>query len=76
MGCNMNNNNVSGISFTGLLALIFIVLKLTKVINWSWIWVLCPIWISAILIILIYIGVYVRCNRKISRKNKKVNRKD
>ena len=71
----MNNNNVSGVSFMGLLTLIFIVLKLTKVISWSWIWVLCPIWISAILIILIYISVYVRYNRKISRKNKKVNRK-
>lgn len=71
----MKNNNVSGISFVGLLTLIFIVLKLTKVISWSWIWVLCPIWISDILIILIYIGVYVRYNRKISRKNKKVNRK-
>ena len=71
----MNNNNVSGVSFMGLLTLIFIVLKLTKVISWSWIWVLCPIWISAILIILIYIGVYVRYNRKISRKNRKVNRK-
>ena len=72
----MNNNNVSGVSFMGLLALIFIVLKLTKVISWSWIWVLCPIWISVILIILIYVGVYVIYNRKINRKNKKVNRKD
>lgn len=72
----MNNNNVSGVSFLGLLTLIFIVLKLTKVINWSWIWVLSPIWISVILIILIYVGVYVIYNRKINRKNKKVNRKN
>lgn len=36
----------TGIGFTGLLTLIFITLKLTKVIGWSWWWVLSPIWIS------------------------------
>lgn len=36
----------SGVGFTGLLALLFIALKLTGVIHWSWIWVLAPIWIS------------------------------
>jgi len=32
--------------FGTLLGIAFIVLKLCKVINWSWIWVLAPIWIS------------------------------
>lgn len=41
-----------GIGFTGLLTIVFVVLKLCKVISWSWWWVLSPIWISAILIIL------------------------
>jgi hypothetical protein len=36
----------NGISFTGLLTILFIGLKLGKVITWSWIWVLSPIWIS------------------------------
>ncbi len=31
-----------------LLTLTFIILKLTKVIDWSWWWVLSPIWISTI----------------------------
>ena len=35
-----------GIGFTGLLTLVFIVLKLCGVISWSWLWVLSPIWIS------------------------------
>jgi hypothetical protein len=35
-----------GISFTGALTILFIGLKLTHVINWSWWWVLSPIWIS------------------------------
>lgn len=33
-------------SFTTLLQIAFIVLKLCKVINWSWVWVLAPTWIS------------------------------
>lgn len=37
----------SGIGFTGLLTLVFIALKLTGFISWSWWWVLSPIWISA-----------------------------
>jgi hypothetical protein len=38
-----------GIGFTGLLALVFITLKLTDHIAWSWWWVLSPIWIGALL---------------------------
>ena len=38
----------AGMGFTSFLALAFIVLKLTHVINWSWLWVLAPIWISAV----------------------------
>lgn len=38
-------NIVTGLSFTDLLAIVFIVLKLTKVITWSWWWVLSPLWI-------------------------------
>ena len=34
-----------GVMFTELLALLFIGLKLGGVIDWSWIWVLSPIWI-------------------------------
>lgn len=33
-----------------------IVLKLTGVINWSWWWVLSPMWISPILLLLVLIG--------------------
>lgn len=36
---------MQGIGFGGLLAIVFIVLKLTKTIAWSWLWVLAPIWI-------------------------------
>ena len=52
----MNNNKSCGIGFGGLLTLVFITLKLCKVITWSWWWVLSPLWISfgltAVLIII------------------------
>ena len=36
----------------GILLVVFIVLKLTGVIAWSWLWVLSPLWIGLILLIL------------------------
>jgi len=35
----------TGMGCGSALLLIFIILKLTKLITWSWIWVLSPIWI-------------------------------
>lgn len=56
---SQNNNTSGGIGFTGLLAIVFIILKLTKVIDWSWWWVLSPIWIpiAFALIIFLFIGI-------------------
>lgn len=51
---------ILGIGFTGLLTIVFIVLKLTNVINWSWLWVLSPLWIEfALVIAIILIGLGV-----------------
>ena len=41
-----------GIGFAGLLTIVFVVLKLTKVISWSWWWVVSPIWIPTVIAIL------------------------
>lgn len=35
-----------GIGFAGLLTVLFIGLKLTDYVDWSWVWVLSPLWIS------------------------------
>lgn len=53
MNSNRNNNSstAGGIGFCGLLTIAFIVLKLTGVISWSWLWVLAPIWIPAAIIL-------------------------
>ena len=34
-----------GIGLGGLLTVLFVGLKLTNVIQWSWLWVLAPLWI-------------------------------
>ena len=47
-----SNSNVPGLSFFSILGLIFIVLKLTGVINWSWWWVLAPLWGAALFTLL------------------------
>lgn len=46
-----------GIGFAGLLTIVFIVLKLTGVIAWSWLWVLAPLWISVLLVIALFVVV-------------------
>lgn len=43
---NSTNGKSQGIGFFGLLTILFITLKLTKIIAWSWLWVLSPIWIT------------------------------
>lgn len=60
----MKNNNTAsagggGIGFVGLLTILFIALKLTGFIDWSWLWVLSPLWISAILAVVILLIVFV-----------------
>lgn len=65
---NTNANNTGkisgGIGFSGLLTIAFIVLKLLKVISWSWLWILSPLWISftvvlLVLIICVIVGVVI-----------------
>ena len=50
----------SGITFPGALTVLFIGLKLTNVITWSWWWVLSPIWISfSLAVVVIAIAVII-----------------
>ncbi len=64
----MANKNAtdSGIGFLGLLAIAFIVLRLTNVISWSWWWVLAPLWGPAAITIIVLIIVFIlaMCEKK------------
>jgi hypothetical protein len=46
-----------GIGLSGILTIIFVVLKLTGLISWPWLWVLSPLWISLLLFILLVVLV-------------------
>ena len=59
MNENRNNTTAGGIGFCGLLTVAFIVLKLTGVINWSWLWVLAPIWIPTAITLTIIVTVLI-----------------
>lgn len=61
-----NSTQSGGIGFAGLLTIVFIVLKLTKYIDWSWWWVLSPILIPIIVVIavLIVLGVLFMIKNK------------
>lgn len=49
MSKNSGSTAGGGLGLSGVLLVVFIVLKLCKVITWSWVWVLSPLWISLIL---------------------------
>jgi hypothetical protein len=48
-----NNSSNSGLGLPGVLGVIFIVLKLVHVIDWSWWWILSPFWIGAAIWVLV-----------------------
>lgn len=50
---------VSGLTFPGALLILFIVLKLTGVVSWSWLWVLSPLWIpfAVVFVVLGFIAI-------------------
>ncbi|MDE2104214.1 MAG: hypothetical protein KGL39_43660 [Patescibacteria group bacterium] len=54
-----NSSSSGGIGFAGLLTIVFITLKLCHVINWSWIWVLAPMWIIAIVVAAVFVALCI-----------------
>lgn len=43
----------NGIGLGGVLFVVFLVLKLTHVIDWSWWWITAPLWVSVLLAIVL-----------------------
>lgn len=69
-----------GVGFFGLLTVAFIVLKLTGVIAWSWLWVLSPIWIPwavflfcglIVMVVIGIIGIFEGMDKRKRRKARK-----
>lgn len=49
-----------GVGVTGLLQVAFIVLKLCKIIDWAWVWVLAPTWITILIVIVVTVLIIFR----------------
>lgn len=62
MSSNRNSSS-SGIGICGVLTIVFIVLKLVGVINWSWLWVLCSLWIDILLTVIVLVIVAIIDNK-------------
>lgn len=59
-----------------VLLIVFVILKITSVINWSWLWVLSPLWIPwlifGVLLIVIFLYNYCSGHRNTSRKTRRI----
>lgn len=53
-----SSSSSGGTGFVGLLTIVFITLKLTDVIGWSWWWVLSPLWITAVVVCILF-AIYI-----------------
>jgi hypothetical protein len=70
MSQSSSSSSSSGIGFIGMLTILFIALKLTGYITWSWLWVLSPIWITTLIIIIAVICVIAYPFLKFSKGKK------
>ncbi len=59
----MDNRNYGaaggGIGLSGVLFIVFLVLKLCNVIDWSWWWVTAPLWIPVAIFVAVCVVVFV-----------------
>lgn len=55
----MSKESNGGVGFCGMLTILFIGLKLTHYVDWSWWWVLSPLWVPLILALVIVLGAII-----------------
>ncbi len=53
-----SKSSSSGIGLTGVLFVVFLVLKLTGNIDWSWWWVTSPLWIPVALALSFFVIIF------------------
>lgn len=75
----MDKNNSNGLNLTAVLFIVFLVLKLTGNINWSWWWVTSPLWIplvialGVVLLLLVVIIIALTFGTSVSDIKEKAN---
>jgi len=61
MASKSSSSSSGGIGFFGLLAIVFITLKLTSIIDWSWWWVTAPLWGPAAVVAVVFVAILIGC---------------
>ena len=60
----MNKTQITGLGLSSVLLAVFIVLKLTHLISWSWWWVTAPFWgwfaFVGLFFLAAFIGLFVK----------------
>ena len=59
----MENKHTSESNLLGMLFIVFLVLKLTKTVNWSWWWVTAPLWIPAMIVVIAILIIHMLDNK-------------
>lgn len=54
-----SKNYGCSVGFSGMLTIVFVILKLCDVISWSWWWVLSPLWIDLGLSLIVIIAFVI-----------------
>jgi len=57
-------NKGKGLSVSTVVLIIFLILKIAKLVTWSWWWILSPIWIPFIIVILYAVFVSIFKTKK------------
>ena len=73
MSYEISRVNIDGIS---LLTVLFIGLKLTHYIDWSWWWVLSPLWIPLVVFVLLIILIIIATCIDVLKDSKKSSKEE
>lgn len=72
---NSSSSSSSGIGVLGLLGVLFVALKLTGFIDWSWWWVTLPFWgLGALVVIVLSIYFLVQLTKARARRKQSAKR--
>jgi hypothetical protein len=70
-----SNSNSGGIGLAGATFIVFLVLKLTHNIDWSWWWVTSPLWIPAVLVSVIVLIAGISVGVKEARQEARIKKR-
>lgn len=74
MNINIKTNKETNIFLT-LLQILFIGLKLGKVITWSWWAIMSPTWVPCVIILIIIIFVIIASMCAVARYNRRIKKR-